>query len=114
MSKSVDLRMAAVEYFLDGHSCTDTAEVFKVSKSSVCAWAQKYKETGNLNNKPLHRGFKKIDPEKLREYVKNHPDDTQQEMAEAFGCCNQAISKALKRNKISRKKRPVDIRSKTR
>ena len=29
---------------------------------------------------------------------------TQQEMAEEFGCCNQAVSKALKRNKITRKK----------
>ena len=32
-------------------------------------------------------------------------DATQQEMADEFGCCNQAISKALKRNQITRKKR---------
>ena len=32
-------------------------------------------------------------------------DKEQKEMAEAFGCCNQAISKALKRCGITRKKR---------
>ena len=53
----------------------------------------------------MNRGFKKIDPEKLKAYVKEHPDHTQKEMAEAFGCCNQAISKALRRCGITRKKK---------
>ncbi|MDE5792971.1 MAG: hypothetical protein K2H66_05545 [Oscillospiraceae bacterium] len=34
-------------------------------------------------------------------------------MAEALGCCNQAISKALKRCGITRKKRPDFTKSKT-
>ena len=66
---------------------------------------RKKKETGNLKDKPLNRTYKKIEPERLKRYVKEHPEATQQEMAEEFGCCNQAISKALKRNKITRKKR---------
>ncbi|MBR0281871.1 MAG: hypothetical protein IJQ81_09795 [Oscillibacter sp.] len=37
--------------------------------------------------------------------MKEHPDDTQQEMAGAFGCTNQAVSRALKRLKITRKKK---------
>ena len=57
-----------------------------------------------MSNKPLNRSFKKIDPEKLKAYVKEHPDETQKEMEEAFGCCNQAISKALKRYGITQKK----------
>ena len=52
----------------------------------------------------MNRTYKKIEPERLKRYVKEHPEATQQEMAEEFGCCNQAISKALKRNKITRKK----------
>ncbi len=36
--------------------------------------------------------------------IKEHPDDTQEEIAKEFDCCTQAISKALKRNGITRKK----------
>jgi len=76
MSKRKDLRETAVAYQKEGHT---------------------YDETGDLSNKPLHRGFKKIDPEKLKTYVAEHPDDTQEEVSVVFGCCPQAISKAYKR-----------------
>ena len=105
MSKSVDLREAAIAYHEAGHTIAETAEIFGVGKSTISGWKRKKKETGNLNDKPLNRTYKKIEPERLKRYVKEHPEATQQEMAEEFGCCNQAISKALKRNKITRKKR---------
>ena len=105
MSKSIALREAAVAYYVAGHTLIETGKIFKVGKSTVSAWVKKKKETGDLSNKPLNRSFKKTDPEKLKAYVKEHPDETQKEMAEAFGCCNQAISKALKRCGITRKKR---------
>ena len=104
MGRSVDLREAAVAYYEKGHKLSETAEIFGVGKSTVSYWVRKKRETGDLNNKPLKRGFKKIDPEKLKTYVAEHPDATQQEMADEFGCCNQAISKALKRCGITRKK----------
>ena len=75
------------------------------------SWVQRYEETGDLSDKPLNRGFKKIDPEKLRTYVKEHPDDTQQEIADAFHCSNQAVSKALKRLDITRKKKRAATKS---
>lgn len=105
MSKSVDLREAAIAYHEAGHTIAETAKVFRVGKSTISKWKRRKKETGNLNNRPLNRTYKKINPERLKAYVKEHPDATQQEMAEEFGCCNQAISKALKRNEITRKKR---------
>ena len=107
MYRSVDLREAAVRYYKAGHTLAETAESFNVSKSAVSVWVQKYEDTGDLHNKPLNRGFRKIDPEKLKEYVENHPDDTQQEIADAFKCSNQAVSKALKRNGITRKKKTL-------
>ena len=112
MSKSIDLREAAVAYYENGHTYEETGKVFQVGKSTIYTWVKKKRETGDLQNKPLHRGFKKIDPEKLKAYVKEHPDDTQQQMAEVFGCCNQAISKALKRCKITRKKKRHFTRNK--
>ena len=106
MGYSVDLRMKAVRHRLEQScSCADTAKVFGVGRSTVQSWVQRYEETGDLSDKPLKRGFKKIDPAKLRTYVKDHPDATQREIADEFGCSNQAVSKALKRLAITRKKK---------
>ena len=105
MGYSVDLRLAAVRRYLEsGDTYAETGKIFGVDASSVQRWVQQYKETGDLSDKPLERGFKKIDPAKLRTYVKDHPDATQQEIADEFHCSNQAISKALKRLNITRKK----------
>ena len=105
MGYSADLRLAAVKRYLEsGDTYAETGKIFGVDSSSVQRWVRQYKETGDLSDKPLHRGFKKIDPDKLRTYVKERPDDTQQEIADEFGCSNQAVSKALKRLGITRKK----------
>ena len=61
-------------------------------------------ETGDLSDKPLNRGFKKIDPEKLKAYVAEHPDDTREEVSIVFGGYPQTVSKAYKRLGITRKK----------
>ena len=50
MSKSIDLREAAVAYHEAGHTIEETAEVFQVGKSTISEWKKKKKETGNLNN----------------------------------------------------------------
>ena len=114
MGYSVDLRIRAVKHRLEqSGSCADTAKVFGVGRSTVQSWVQRYAETGDLSDKPLIRKPKKIGPEALRAYVREHPDDTQQEMANAFHCSNQAISKALKRLDITRKKKRSAIRSGT-
>ena len=76
MAKSVNLRKAAVKYYQEGHTYMDTGKVFNVSYGTVYLWVKKFRETGDLSNKPLNRGVKKIDPEKLRTYVKERPDAT--------------------------------------
>ena len=114
MGYSVDLRMKAVKHRMEqSSSCADTAKAFGVGRSTVQSWVQRYEETGDLSDKPLSRKPKKIDPETLMAYVREHPDDTQREMADAFHCSNQAISKALKRLKITRKKKRAAIKSGT-
>lgn len=105
MSYSIDLRERVVKYRLEGHTIKETCEVFGVGNYAVSKWVKQYKETGDLSNKPLNRGFKKIDPEKLKAYISEHPDAYQKEMAEVFGCSAEAIRKALKRLGITRKKR---------
>lgn len=111
MSKSKDLREAAVRYQKEGHTYEETAKVFGVVKSTVHRWVKQYEEMGDLSDKPVKRGYKKINPEKLKAYVAEHPDDTQEEVALVFGCCPQAISKAYKRLGITRKKRRCVIKN---
>ena len=104
--------MKAVKHYLgSGDTFAQTGKIFGVGATTVRSWVVQYEETGNVSNKPLNRGFKKIDPEKLRLYVKEHPDATQQEIADEFSCCNQAVSKALKRLNLTRKKKRAATKS---
>ena len=105
MSYSRDYRERTIEYRQAGHTLEETHLVFKVSISTIREWEKRLKETGDLEKKELHRGFRKIDPEKLEAYVVEHPDAYQSEMAEAFGCSESGIRDALRRHKITRKKR---------
>ena len=105
MSYSKDLRERVVKYRLSGHTIKETCEVFGVGNYAVSKWVKQYKETGDLSNKPLNRGCKKIDPEKLKAYIAEHPDAYQREIAEVFECSAVAIRKAMKRLGITRKKR---------
>ena len=104
MSYSKKYRERTIEYRQAGHTLEETHQTFKVSRSTIQEWEKQLKETGDLGKKELHRGFRKIDPEKLKAYVAEHPDAYQSEMAEAFGCSESGIRDALKRHKITRKK----------
>ena len=99
MSYSKKYRERTIEYRQAGHSLEETHQVFKVSKSTIQKWEKQQKETGDLGKKELHRSFRKIDPEKLKAYVAEHPDAYQREMAEAFGCSESGIQDALRRHK---------------
>ena len=114
MSYSKDYRERAVEYRQTGHTYEETHEIFKVAISTIQRWEKQLKETGNLEKKELRRSFRKIDPEKLKAYVTEHPDAYQREMAEAFGCSESGIRDALQRCKITRKKRQQGIGSRIR
>jgi transposase len=104
MSYDIKYRQRAIEYWQEGHSKRATATVFKVSPTTLQTWKSMLKETGTMVPKAPQRTWKKIDPSKLLEYVKEHPDAYLDEMAEEFGCSDTAIIKALKRLNISRKK----------
>ena len=83
MSYPTKYRERTIEYRQAGHTLEETHQIFKVSRSTIQKWEKQLKETGNLEKKELHRGYRKIDPEKLKLYVEEHPDAYQSEMAEA-------------------------------
>ena len=104
MSYSKKYRERTIEYRQTGHTLEETHQTFKVSRSTTQIWEKQLKETGDLGKKELHRSFRKIDPEKLKTYVAEHPDAYQSEMAKAFVCSESGIRDALRRHKITRKK----------
>ena len=111
MSYSKEYRERTIEYRQAGHTLEETRQIFKISITTIRKWEKQLKEKGNLEKKELHRSYRKIDPEKLKAYVAEHPDAYQSEMAKEFGCSESGIRDALRRDKITRKKRQRAIRS---
>ena len=104
MGYSVDLRKRGVSYRLEGHTIAETSRTFGIGIDTLRRWMKQYRETGDLSPKPLNRTFKKIDPVKLKAFIKEHSDAILKEIAEQFGCSAEAVRKALKRNHITLKK----------
>lgn len=113
MSYSEDFRKRTIEYREEGHTLEEVSRTFKISITTIRKWEKQLREEGNLKAKTPERSFKKIDPEKLKEYIEKNPDAYLREIAKEFGCCISAVDKALKRIKITRKKRLCDMRNKT-
>ena len=113
MSYSEDYRKRTIEYRREGHTLEETHEVFKVSISTIRAWEKQWNEKGTLAPAPVVRGYKKIEPQRLKTYVQEHPDAYPKEIALEFNCCETAIRKAFKRLGITRKKRRYITRNRT-
>jgi transposase len=85
-----------------------------VEVRTIFKWKKKLRETGNLERAPLNRKYRKLDPEKLVKYVEEHPDAYQREMASEFKVSTSCIGKALRKLKLTVKKRPGPIKNGTR
>jgi len=109
MAYSEDLRKKVIEYLANGHTQREAMKTFGISFSTINKWNRKYKQTGELKDKKPCRKFRKLEPEKLKSYVIEHPDAYLKEIGQAFGCSDTAVLKAFKRLGITRKKRPNDI-----
>ena len=105
MAYSVDFRKRAVEYKLEGHSDKEIYEAFKVHPSTVNRWRNLLERTNNLSPEYKKTRKRKIDMQELERAVERKPDMTLPELAKMFNCTKQAIDAALKRAKITRKKR---------
>jgi transposase len=104
MSYSTDLREKALEY-RTAHTQAETSETFGISVSAVKTWQKLQKEQGNLEKKELERKGRKIKKEALEKDVEEYPDDFNYERAARFRCSAEAIREAMKRHKLTRKKK---------
>ena len=103
---SIDLRHRVVEYLKKTQDKKKASELFQVGIATVYRWAARLAQKGHVEPLRRERAYKKINDEQLTAYVKEHPDHFLSEIAAHFGLTLQAIFYALKRLKITRKKRP--------
>ena len=109
---SIDLRERIVAAVQAGaHSVRKLATLFSVNPSTIVRLLQRYRQTGSVEPKP-HAGGRgrTLDAKteaRLLELVQEQSDATLAELRDRLGvsCSIMAIWRALKRNKISRKKK---------
>ena len=105
MAYSLDMRERAIELLESGRSKAEVSKMLGVGRTTLLRWEQRSARGELAAHYPKVRGGRAIDDEKLKEYVKEHPDAYQAEIAEAIGAKENTVCRALKRLNISRKKR---------
>jgi len=94
-----------IEYHLEGNSTRKTAKTFGISPNTLNTWLKEYREHGEFLIKPKPANNTKLTEEALLAYYAENEDSYQHEVAKHFGVTQAGVSKALKRLKITRKKR---------
>ena len=104
MAYDIKFREKVIKFMEKGHTIEKAHEVFEVGTTTIKRWRKLNRELGDLRDKPANRNPEKICPTKLKAVITEKPDIYQSELAEIFKCTQGAISHALKRLKIRRKK----------
>lgn len=107
---SEDLRGKVISYITSGGSKREAAKVFNIGEATVYNWLRLYK-AGSLKPKKRTDYPRKVDEQELRDYVKQNPDHTLEQIAQALDLGVKTVFTWLNRLKITRKKRQRSIRS---
>ena len=113
---SQDLRDRVLLAGDEGMKTKQVADALRVSASWVRRVKQRRLETGETTPRPMGGAtVVKIDQERLRELVRQKPDATLKELHRMLGapCVESAIGMAIKRLKLSLKKRRSMRQNKT-
>jgi putative transposase len=110
MKYSQDLRKKVIEFIEQGKGIAETSRIFGISRPAIYKWLKMKKLDGDLLDRPRRGTWKKIDPELLIAFIKDHPDLSLAEYAKHFKASAVAICRAFKKLKITRKKRHIFIR----
>lgn len=106
---SNDLRLRVIENIKSGMKQKMVAQLFVVSVNAVNRWWLRYKKEGSLVSKRRGGSKGKLDPLRLEEYVKLHPNQTLKEIGNRFGVSDCAIHKRLKALGFRYKKKTSNI-----
>jgi transposase len=87
---ALDLRERVVKFIQGGGSKAEAARRFALARSSVYRYLEAAKK-GVLPPKTSWGTWRKLDPEKLRAHVQEHPDATLKEIQQVFGVSHHAV-----------------------
>lgn len=108
---SIDLRERVLDYLSRHNDKKLASQLFRVGIATIYRWVKQQNEKGHLE--PVHREYvyRKLDYNLLEQYMKEYPDHLLCEIARHFSVTEQAIFYALKKLKITRKKRRFSIKN---
>ena len=112
---SYDLRKKVLNAIqVDGMKKSKVAQVFQLSRNTIDLWLKRQEETGDYQAKTTrpHRTAAKItDWEHFAQFVKEHGEKTQAQMAQLWSkpISARTVSRALQQLGLSRKKRLMAI-----
>jgi transposase len=114
---SYDLRKKAVNAYHRGEKKIAICRLMKISRNTLDIWLKREEETGDyrampsasfaIANRPTKENRKIQDWERFKQFVKQHKDKTQLQMADLWGenLTQQNVSDGIKKLGITRKKR---------
>lgn len=106
---SYDLRKKAVNAYYRGEKKIAICRLLKISRNTLNLWLERERETGDFQasaNHPTRENQKIQDWERFKQFVKQHKDKTQQQIADLWGenLTQQNVSDGIKKLGITRKK----------
>lgn len=101
MAHSLDLRQKVMDYIENGGRITKAAKVFRIGRASIYRWLDR-KE---LQATVVKHRRRKIDTLALEKDIQENPETRLKQRAQKFGVSTTAIYHAMKRMKITRKKK---------
>ncbi len=102
MQYSEDLRRRVVKYVRQGGKKVDAVKHFGVCRAVIYRWLDRGDDL--TAKKPGPKKAHKLDWEALRKGIEKKPETMKTEWAREFGVGTTAISYAMRRMKLSRKK----------
>ena len=105
MAYSIDFRKRAIAFLDADHTGKELYEAFKIYPSTVNSWRKLLEKTGSLEPQYPQTRAGKIDLKELERALERSPDATLSEFAKQFNCTKQSVFTALKKLKITLKKR---------
>jgi transposase len=106
---SYDLRKKAVNAYYRGEKKIGICRLMKISRNTLDQWLERERETGDCQvntNRPTRENRKIQDWQRFKQFVKQHKDKTQLQMADLWGenLTQQNVSDGIKKLGITRKK----------
>jgi transposase len=105
MTYSCDFREAVLAYKQKGHTIKQVYETFGIPKRTYHNWTNLKQKTGSLQPKKHSSRKRKIDKQKLKQYIEKHPDAYLKEIAKHFNYKTSSMYNAVVNLKITRKKK---------